>query len=171
LHPISHDLGLPRPCVAGPDCLGLLWRGLDIKQKLSQQRTLAAKLGSLENACLQAASSTGNRFYRQEFLCSESILHPYPFSIHSELTQETCRMCSERMQDLRRTHSEIIQNSCRTQMDVIQNSCMTYSELIHSSNRTRPASIRNSFRIHAELHQKPFRTHTEVIPSSLRAHA
>ena len=40
---------------------------------LSQQSTLTAKLGSLDNSCLQAVSSTGNRFYRQELPCSESI--------------------------------------------------------------------------------------------------
>ena len=97
-----------------------------IKQ-ISQQSTLTAKLESLGNSCLQAPSSMGNRFYRQEAPCSESIQIPF------------------------RTQSEFLHSSFRIHSGSIQNSFKTHSEFIPNYNRMCPYEDSNTYKLNFEI--------------------
>lgn len=88
-------------------------RGLRLiaKSILSKESTLTAKLGSLWNAFLQAAGSTGNRFHGQNVLVRNPFrMHSTPvqtpFRIHTLIIQNPFTLHSDPL----RTNSSQIQN-------------------------------------------------------------
>ena len=137
---------------------------------------LPCKLEILSSSCLQATSSTGNRFYRQEVPCSESIQNPFRFHlefirIHAQFIQNPFRIHSGSIQNSFEKHSECVPNSCRIcsglilnssriHSDLMQNSCITHSELIQNSFlnsfKTLSDRVYNSFQ---KSFLNSFRTH------------